>query len=452
MMRKTLDLQYLAAEVWVVSGILTFCWAAMAHAELTLEETLQLALKTHPSNKVNQYLEEAAEKETQTARSAFYPQIMAMGLVTSGFPGSSAGLGVTGLMGSPYHKGPTAGFVLEQNIWDFGRTSQAVYLAEKESDLTKRQTQVSNLKIGQVAQEIYFDCARDRGLAEIYSRIAFESMLIQKEVENFVKIGQKSIVEKYLANSQTQQAVTFHEDFKRQFDINNQRLAQFLGVQANEEPLCPALTENWADQIEEHTNTSTHESSPWISLELAKTDVTATYQLLAEKDFNPKIVAMGSVGWLDKVEVGVPLNNYSVGIAVVWPLFEGFKTISKVQKYELLKISNEAQLEQTRFEIRDANISFESAIESAKVRISHYKKELPNTQKGFDIAKKRYFDLQGSLLDLRNTLSDLERTSKNLNLAIYDLMKQSTERALLNGQWNQLLEVKPKKDPNESRK
>ena len=186
-----------------------------AFAELSLEQVLKRAVEYHPVLQVGQYAEMSQEQNEKVAQSPYYPKISAMALETTGFPGSAAATGVAGLMVSPYHKGPTVGLVLEQNVWDFGRTSDSVLLAEKETDLSKKDTLVSGLKVGQVAQEVYFVCSRDRSLANVYSRITSESALVQKEVENFVRVGQRSVVDKYLSKSQTEEVRTLAEDLQK---------------------------------------------------------------------------------------------------------------------------------------------------------------------------------------------------------------------------------------------
>ena len=211
-----------------------------AFAELTLEQVMKRAVEHHPILQAGQYAEMSQQQNERVSQSSYYPKISAMALATTGFPGSAGATGVVGLMVSPYHKGPTAGLVLEQNVWDFGRTSDSVHLAERETDLSKKDTLVSGLKVGQTAQEVYFLCSRDRSLADVYGRMTSESELVQREVDNFVRVGQRSVVDRYLSKSQTEEVRTLAEDYKKRFELDNQRLAYLIGQQGAE-PLCPLL-------------------------------------------------------------------------------------------------------------------------------------------------------------------------------------------------------------------
>ena len=404
-----------------------------AFAELTLEQAIKQGVGHHPVLQASQYEEMSRQQNEKVSESSYYPKISAMALATTGFPGSAGATGVAGLMISPFHKGPTAGLLLEQNVWDFGRTSDSVRLAERETNLSKKDTLVSALKVGQTVQEVYFICSRDRSLAEGYERITLESALIQKEVDNFVRVGQRSVVDKYLSKSQTEEVKTQAEDYKRRFELDNQRLAYLIGQKATE-PLCPLLEEGAMKQLKPTSSTSL---SPFLAQAEAQTEVSRTQKSLAQKDFNPKIVGLASAGWVNDTELGIPMQNYSAAIAVILPLFEGFKTVSQVKQFEYKTIQNEKNTEATRFGIDEVNLNYDRAIESARLRISHVKEELKTAETGFKIAKQRYFDSQGNLVDLRESVRNLARTFSELKMALYDFTTQSTAKALINGQWNQ---------------
>jgi len=458
--------------------------ACPASAELSLEQTLNETIQHHPALQVDQYAELSQQQNEKIAQSAYYPNVSAMALATTGFPGSAGATGIQGLMVSPYHKGPSAGLFLEQNIWDFGRTSDSVRLSEKETNLTQKNSLVTGLKVGQLAQDVYFVCSRDRSLAEAYRRITKESEVIEKEVDNFVRVGQRSIVDRYLAKSQTEEIRTIADDYQKRFEIDNRRLAYLTGhqgegnlalqggvgplrterrganpvstiqhpglqsgvdkAQNDADILCPMMDEKIILNLKEYSQEATPmisgPQSPLLSQAAAQTEVSLTQKSLAQKDFNPKLVGIASLGWMNDTELGVPMQNYSAAVAVIFPLFEGFKTASQVRKYELMTIQNEKNNDAVRFGIDEANLNFDRAIESAKLRIAHLKQELDIAETGFATAKKRYFAMEGNLVDLREAVRNLARTSSEIKTSLYDLATQSTSKALLNGQWNQTLQ------------
>lgn len=416
-------------------------------AALTLEQAIQQAIAHHPGLKAEHYSELTSQQNEKTAQSSYYPKISAMALATTGFPGSAGATGVAGLMVSPYHKGPSAGLYLEQNIWDFGRTSDSVLLAEKETDLAKKDMLVSSLKIAQSTQEIYFVCARDRSLAEVYSKIAMESELVEKEVDNFVRVGQKSIVDKYLSKSQTEEAKTQAEDYKKRFELDKQRLAYLTGEKDLNDSLCPLLDEQVAESTQAKSDSK--EVSPVLSRAQAETELSQVQKSLAQKDFNPKIIGIASAGWINDTEFGIPMQNYSAAVAVILPLFEGFKTSSQVRKYQLQTIQNEKRTTAVQFGIDEANLNYDRGIQSALLRIERLKDEVKTAELAFQTAKKRYFDLQGTLLDLREAIRNQSRTSEEFKVALFDFATQNTSKRLLNGQWNQAIQWQESKEDSQ---
>ncbi len=407
-----------------------------AVAEMSLEQVFRYAIANHPAIEASEYAEQGKQQNEKVAQAAYYPTINAMALESTGFPGSAGATGVLGLMVSPFHSGPTAGIVLEQNIWDFGRTPSAVRLAEKETRLAKEDTALSGMKIGNVAQETYFLCSRDRSLAEDYSRITRESELIEKEVGNFVRVGQRSIVDKYISQSQTEQVRTLADDAKKSFELDQQKLAHLTG-QKDSTPLCPLLEE--AAVLAPDVPLPV-DSSPLLSLFQARTEVSKARLRLFETDYNPRIVGMASAGWLSGTVLGIPKENYSAAIALILPLFEGFKTKSQVREGELRLLYHERLEDATRFGIREANLTFDRGIESARLRITHLKGEMKLAETGFQMAKQRYLDMQGTLIDLRESLRNLARTFSELRMALYELATQNTSKSLLNGRWNHVMQ------------
>lgn len=407
-----------------------------ARAELTLKEAIQSGIKNHPLVQSEHYGELRKQQDEAIAQSQYYPKISAMALATTGFPGSAGATAVAGLMVSPYHKGPSAGLFLEQNILDFGRTSGQVKVAEKESRLFQTETHLSKISIAKDTERAYYLCSRDRSLSEIYSHLALEAELIQKEVKKFVQVGQRSVVENYLSRSQTEEARTLAEDYQKKFQLDNQRLALFT-AQGSHQPICPPLTEE-ISPLSKNVETSSYES-PFLEKVDAQIALSEAEHNLAKKDFNPRIVGIASLGWMQDTEFNIPIKNYSAAIGLILPLFEGNITASRVKKYELRTLETEKEKEAIQFKLDQENLEYLRNIESARLRIDHLKTEFQLADEGYKMAKKRYLTLQGTLVDVRESLRNLSRTSGSLKEALFEYATQKVEMELLNGKWNTVL-------------
>ena len=411
-------------------------------AELTLESTILQTLKHSPELESNQYMELTRQLNERIAWSRYYPKISFEMLESHGFPGSAGATTVTGLMISPFRTGVSAGFFVEDDLWDFGRTTGAIRVAEHETNVSKKQGLVTALKISDVAQQAYYLCSKDRTLAELTKKLVREASLIEKEVSTFVRVGQTSVVEGVLSQSQNEEARTLAESYQIQYELDNKRLGLLTGQAANQ-PLCQSIDSMTYGSTHTQSSPPNAASSSKASPLLAQAEAqTAMYQAkrdLSLADFNPKLIGIGSVGYIQNTELGIKPQNYSVAVGLIWPIFEGFKTSSEVKMLEAQTAQAEKTRDATQFRIDDANLSFDRNIQANQVRVNHLKREFQLAENGFQLAKKRYLAHQGDLGDLRETFRNLTRISIELNESKYDLLTQIASQSLMNGHWNHLL-------------
>jgi outer membrane protein TolC len=125
-------------------------------------------------------------------------------------------------------------------------------------------------------------------------------------------------------------------------------------------------------------------------------------------------------------------DGLSAGVSVQIPLFDGFKTRSRIQQAKINLKKNEIMLDQVedgiRMEVKTAVWDLQKAYE--KLQSSH--KAVQQAEKGYSIAEVRYasgISTQIELLDAR-----LVQTQSRVNelYALFDLMstKAAYERAL----------------------
>lgn len=417
-----------------------FASSRLFGAELSLKDAIRIAIKNHPQTSADKFREESSEKDITRKRSAYYPQLYAEALETSGFPGSSgSSLGIGGLMGSPYRSGPTVGVLLEQDIFDFGRTSASVSVAEKGANLSKAESKVNSLQIGIQTSKIYATCAYDRSLFIVYQDQLREAKLIQEEVAKFVATGQRTIVDKYLSQCQTEEIETKSADFSDRISIDEERLGMILGL-PNESSSCPILTEQLSKDIPLQGDAAL-ESSPLMLRARGEVDVARSEAERSRKEYYPRVVGLASAGYLDGTQLGVPRQNYSVGVGLVIPLFEGFKTNAEVQGSRAHANQKEDELSATRLDVNETLLGIEGEIRSAEIRINHLRHELNLAETAFKTAKERYFFSSGTLVDLRDALMNLGRVQTDKKAAEAQHLVKLAEKGLVTGS---LLKEAPK--------
>jgi len=407
---------------------------ALFAKQITVIEVIQDSLSFHPNLKAEKLEELRREEEIIEAKSSYYPKLSLQGLYAKGLPGSAGATNVQALVVSPYHKGPAAGVVWEQNIYDFGRTSDTIKVSTEKHSLRQEDTKVSKISIAKDAVQAYYSCAREKSLSRIFSELLSEARTVEKEVAAFVRSGQRSVVDTYLSQSQAEEIETASLDFRKRFEINEKRLLLLTGSKATEVS-CSELDENLMHELSDELKLQElkTERSPLLLQAQAKLNVSLAEKDLAFDDHLPKLVGIASYGYIEDTWADIPFYNWSAAVGVTIPLFEGFRVSSRVSAARAQVQANESRVEALRLDLADNNLKYDGFIESAAIRIENIKNEVILTNKAFALAKKRYFAFQGTLLDLRESLRNLARAKTALKSSEFEWLENSAEKALLNG-------------------
>jgi hypothetical protein len=79
------------------------------------------------------------------------------------------------------------------------------------------------------------------------------------------------------------------------------------------------------------------------------------------------------------------------------------------------------------------NAKYDTIINSSGVRLERLKHELQLARAGFDVAKKRYFRMEGPIIDVREAFKDLAKASVDTEDANANILKGQGSKELLNG-------------------
>lgn len=406
---------------------LMFCQEIMAKHTLGIHEILRLAEKNSYSIKEAQFNILVAQKEIELAKAAYFPVLRAEAIDSTGFPASSSWLGVQGLMGSPYRSGLSGGLVAKQTVVDFGRTVASVKAASSQQDVLNQTRNVTAYEVKLFALQAYFNCARFKSQSIIWSQLAKESEIITKEAKRFVSTGQRSVVDKYLADSQTAEAHTAQAFFSARARGTRNKLLVITGLASNQFD-CPLLSSRLVDSLNSQSQITT---SPYVRRAEAQVKVAKDILSLEKADMLPKIMAIGSAGGLEQARL-VPLQNYAVGVGIVMPVFD--QTIrSKIHRAQAEVLAKQQNVLAQKQFLDEMNAQLDQVIQSSAIKLRHLNAELTIAREGYDVAKRRYFKFEGALIDLREAWRNLARAEIAIEETRGDLMQAKGAKALLNG-------------------
>lgn len=394
---------------------------------LTLHQALQLAENNSSQITANEYENLAADQSINVAKANYYPTLSFEAIDSTGFPGSSNGIGVEGMMGSPYRQGYGYGLVAQQTVWDFGRTSAKVKAAQYQAILNADTTKVTRDQVKQLALQTFYACAFDKTQINTWTILSKDSAMITNQVNHFVNTGQQSIVDGDLSRAQTDEAQTELAFYHSLLNDATNRLSIILGIPSRSIS-CPTLP---ADN--NYLNIpSSYYASPLLAQAQANSNVAYAKAQEAKANYYPQIVAIASLGELQNVRLVQNNENYSAGIGVIFPIFD-IGTHADVSRAELAAEAQDENVSAQEQNLSEINSNYDEVIDSSNTKLQYLNKELNLANQAFSAAQSRYFSFQGDLVDLRDAFTNLARIENEINETRAQLLAARGAKILVNG-------------------
>ena len=395
--------------------------------ELALSEAMAAAEARDPGLRAAHAREAAAREAVGEARAGYSPVVSADAVDSWGFPGSSGALGLGGLVGSPYRSGAATGLVARDTLYDFGRTGAAVDAARRGEDVRRQETELARQRADVEVLRAYDECSRYRSARAVWDAIHSETELVAREIARYVATGQRSVVDRYLADAQVEEARTNRNYYKSRMNSTLTRLALLTGLSEDGLECAPLPPPG-----KEPAPASAGGADPLVARAAAEVEVAKARTSEVRDDFLPKLVGVASVGTMERSRV-VAKQDWSGGLGVTLPLFDG---LSRVHRYARAKAELDARTQDlgaVRLGVEERNARYDEVIDASRARLEHLERELALAQEGFRVAKDRYFKYQGTLADMRDALRNLGRIESEMVATRADLIESVQEKALANG-------------------
>lgn len=259
---------------------------------------------------------------------------------------------------------------LEQNLYDFGRTRDRV---EAEQARREEIEALRNLTLAQVLKSVadrYVECQKSGRYREIYASARTNLEPLFKEMQGFVKTGQRSEVDLGLIDMRVDEVAARQIAAKHFETIAVERLNLALGNAGPMRFSCDkeSFLAIRLKRSPEAMMQSSKDRRPELQAVRAAQTRAAREKSAAEDEYFPKIVGFVSAGRLQDTDAAMVKNRdgaakvnntaYALGAALKIPLFDGFATPAAVEKAEaeISQLFQEAELENQRvaFEVRQA--------------------------------------------------------------------------------------------------
>jgi outer membrane protein len=377
---------------------------------LDLQRCLAIALERHPSIRAAAGTLRAGDSRVGQARSGYYPQISGSAGYNRSEPISSSG-GQRGTVGSDVYDSYSSTVSLNQNLYDFGKTSTQVKVQELNrdsfrSDLENVRTQV----IFGVKQAYYglLQATRNRDVSrEVVgqfqqhldqARAFFENLL---KAENAFRLAQVALNNAIGLPEAQEYAIAEHLSFQR--------------VEVNlEETLIKAY-----DRRPDLQSVLVKKRSQEQSIELAR------------RGYYPSLSGSASYGWGGSGGYFPLDQGWSFGAQMNIPLFTGFLTKYQVEEAKAnldVLAANEALLRQTIYQdVRQALLNMREAAD----RIVVAELSVRQATENLELANGRYASGVGSPIEVTDALVAASNAKTAHISALYDykVAQASLEKA-----------------------
>ncbi|MGZ3722478.1 MAG: TolC family protein [Bdellovibrionales bacterium] len=405
------------------------CHAASAGRELSILEVLKRAEEFDPRLKGSRFQEQAAEENISVQKSNYMPNLSAAAVASTGNPGSFSMFDVDSEISSTQRVGAGGALVLKQNLWDFGRTLNAVDTAKGQKEVEKKRFAILKVDVDVLVLRTYIGCAFLRAQVENSRFMAQQAKLLANETDKFVRSGQRSVIERYLVDAEAKEAETRIAEFSERVTATQKRLAIELGSSTEEQVICSDLSSvgSALDKLEKKSG-----KNPLLDFQKARVQVARSRLDQANAESRPVLYGMATGGYFDDKSLK-DKTIYAAGVGIKLPLFEGFRIDSTIRQNQAQLSAEEAGLDSSRLNIDRVNSQYEEQILALKTRLDFLEKEKKLAKEVFALAKKRYGSLQGTMVDLRESIRNMNRVLQSTDEAYRDLFIAKGERSLVNG-------------------
>ncbi|MPM69751.1 Outer membrane efflux protein BepC [bioreactor metagenome] len=410
----------------LASGFLVLNTAAVfaAPVELTLDESISMALKNNPSIKIADSGKEQAEWAVDIAKSGKMPKL-SYDFTASRFDQKNPQTGA--------NENFSNGLSLTLPLYTGGKVESSVDKAKigvKSADLTVDKTK-QQIKLD--ATSGYYSILKTENLVKVAQESVDSLTEHLKNVQAQFSVG--TVAKSDVLRSEVELANAQQSLIKAQnaYDLAVSSFNNVVGLPLDteltikEELKYQQYTMSLEDSIKYSMDNRPEVAIANYAVEAAKKDVK-----IAKGDRLPTIGASAAKGWSDSEFPGTENEEWSVGVKASWNIFDSGLTRSQIKQADASVEKTTYQAKQTsdavQLDVRNAYLS----MKEAEKRIETTDVTVEKAQEDFKIAQVRYSAGVGTNLDVIDAQLALTQAKTNYIQALYDYntSKANLEKAM----------------------
>lgn len=404
----------------LVGGWILASTAFAAPYELTLDESIRLALSNNPAIKVAEADKEKAAWVVKEAESGKAPTLSLQHTSQRSDPNQfSSGAGNT-------HSNSVS---LSLPLYTGGKLESAIDQAKLGSDSAVLGVEKAKQQIRLDATSAYYNVLQAANMVKLNQESVDRLNAHLKNVQAQYQVG--TVAKTDVLRSEVEVANAEQNLIKAQnaYDLAIASLNNVVGmpldtqISVKEQLKYQQLSLTLEAAIKQAMDNRPDLAQAGLSVEVAKRGINS-----AKSGYRPTVALSASEGWSDKDFPGSENNEWAVGVKATWNILDSGLTNSKVKqsKANLAKAMQQAQQtkDAVQLEVRQAYLN----LKEAEKRIATSQVTVNKAEEDYKIAQVRYSSGVGTNLDVIDSQVALTQANTNYVQALYDY---NTSRAQL---------------------
>jgi outer membrane protein len=424
--------------------------------ELTLEEAIKIALRTHPRVKEAEADTSAAGERTGEAKSYLGPQLFGTmqylrstdnGIAnTSYYDVEGAFPRMTGRnhdlpdddfsQSSDTSNNYMGGLELSQYLFDFGRRHGFVSQRRFEAAAAAANQQLTELDLIFEVSRRYFDVLRAKQITRVYEQAVEQRQYHLHEAQVRSKAGLRPQIDVFVTQAELERAQLGLVDARNNYEDARAGLDNAMGLSDTAPPYHVAEVLGYA-QISDNLSSLIKEairSRP--DLKSMQDQASAMGARITEyrSDYFPTANAVAGYAGMG---TGLPAaNNFNAGIVISWPIFNSFLTRDQVAEADYTRRSIEEAIEDLRqqiiLQVQTTFLNWQASLK----KLQFAEKALEASRVELELAQKRYETGLTDIVELEDAQRHYTDDDANYADALYGFavdkaaVDQATARSL----------------------
>ena len=388
--------------------------------KLTLRQAVELALANHPAVREAREQVAVAQARVGVSKSNYFPQVSFNGIGKLGLSGATNGLGLVGLPASPFYRNLSDAANVNQNIYDFGRTSHSVAWARAEVEAAQYNLHAVQIHVAERTSEAYLRVLSAQQAINVNEQALRERQEVLRRAQEFYQAGLSSKLDVDLSQvglSNTELALTKAQNDQRVAWTELTAALNTPGV-SQYELMEPEIELTPPRSIEAETSVAL---TTRPDLKVLEAEIRAQEERLEQARSSrwPALRGVFSGGYARFAQLGAD-NLLVGGLGLFAPLFTGGQIKSQIEVEQRDLESLRAQYQTRMLEVRSEIISAHAQILNALDTAETNKKTSVYAAEALRLARTRYEAQLASFVDLLTAETAAESARADYARALYD--------------------------------